>query len=378
VATAAFMAGDSVVVLQSQQADGHSSGLFTLLGVPVLALVPLSFASFGAFIETQRSGNRVGRLMMLVGFGFAVATFTTDYPGVVSSGQAPTRPFGLAVVWISTWIWSIFLAALMSLLLLFPTGTLPSRRWRPVLWGGLTVFAVAGVLGAIQSGPTGNIPIDNPLGFVPVPEIVSNVLVLLALIGLIAALASLVVRYRTSTGVVRQQLKWFTYGAAITLPLFMAAALTEFGSVVGLLAFASLAALPFCMGIAVLRYRLYDIDVLINRTLVWGALTLTLGALYLGGVILLQALFRSITGQVSDLAVAIVTLAVAGLFNPWRRRLQTFIDRRFYRRKYDAARILAGLQGTLRDEVELDRLSQELVSVVQETVEARHVSLWLP
>jgi hypothetical protein len=371
------MAGETVVTLGNQQAEGQASTGLVLLGAPILALVPLAFASFGAFVETKRPGNRVGRLMMLVALGFALGTITTDYPGVTTSGQQPTRPLGLVVVWISTWIWSIFLAALMSLLLLFPTGELPSRRWRPVLRGGLLTIAVAGILGAVQAGPTSNIPIDNPLGFLPVPGIITEILFLLATAALVSSLVSLVVRYRTSTGEVRQQLKWFTYGALISLPLFLAAGLTEFGSVIGLLAFITLAALPFCMGVAVLRYRLYDIDVLINRTLVWVALTLSLGALYIGTVILLQALFRSITGQASDLAVALATLAVAALFNPYRRRLQEFIDRRFYRRKYDAVRILGTLSATLRNDVELLQVTNDITSAVHETMQPAHISIWL-
>jgi hypothetical protein len=131
------------------------------------------------------------------------------------------------------------------------------------------------------------------------------------------------------------------------------------------------------MGVAVLRYRLYDIDVLINRTLVWAALTLTLGALYIGGVILLQALFRSVTGQASDLAVALVTLAVAALFNPYRRQLQEFIDRRFYRRKYDSVRVLASLSGTLRNDVDLAQVTAHVTGAVHQTMQPTHISIWL-
>jgi hypothetical protein len=194
-----------------------------------------------------------------------------------------------------------------------------------------------------------------------------------------ASLVSLVLRFRTVRGVERQQLKWFAYGASLAVIFLVGTFATSWSvGLLVLLALASLAALPLFLGIAILRYRLYEIDVLINRTLVYGCLTVSLAGLYGGSILLLQALSRATVGQDSQPAVALATLIAVAVFTPWRRRVQVFIDRRFYRRRYDAARVLAGLQSSLRDEVELDQLTRELVSVVQETLQVRHVSLWLP
>jgi hypothetical protein len=177
-------------------------------------------------------------------------------------------------------------------------------------------------------------------------------------------------------------MKWFTYGGSLAVICVIGAfatgwSKTGWSDAIALVAGASLVALPIFLGVAILRYRLYEIDVLINRTLVYGSVTISLGLVYIGAVLGIQALFRLVAGQGSDLAIAIATLLVAALFNPWRRRLQAFIDRRFYRRKYDAARTMAAFQARLRGDVDLDRLGGEVVQVLHETVQPTHVSLWL-
>jgi hypothetical protein len=199
-------------------------------------------------------------------------------------------------------------------------------------------------------------------------------------IGLIlAAAASLVVRFLRSVGEERQQLKWFTYAAAF-LPIWflvnspIEAAVPKLFAILDSLV---IAAVPIAAGIAILRYRLYDIDLLINRTLVYGALTLLLAMIYFGGVVLVQATLRAVSGQEASLAVVASTLVIAALFNPLRGRIQNFIDRRFYRRKYDARETLSAFSLRLREETDLDRLGGELVSVVRETMQPEHASLWL-
>jgi hypothetical protein len=206
-----------------------------------------------------------------------------------------------------------------------------------------------------------------------------------ALIPIMAtAVASLILRYRRAGHEERLQIKWFAFSAVILAVMIAASILnsaTVNNSVLNNLGdymfFVGISILPLSAAVAIMRYHLFDIDLVINRTLVYGSLTLSLAALYIGGVVGLQAVFRAITGQSSDLAIAIVTLTVAALFNPWRRRLQSFIDRRFYRRKYDASRTLAALSTRLRDQVDLDQMSGELTTVIQETMQPAVVMLWL-
>jgi hypothetical protein len=193
----------------------------------------------------------------------------------------------------------------------------------------------------------------------------------------------MIVRFRRSSGRERLQLKWVAYTAALMAASFLVSfVLPEpvpqaIQDAVFFLGVAAFAAIPIAAGIAILRYRLYDIDLLINRTLVYGSLTLSLAAIYAGGIVLIQGLFRALTGQETQLAIVASTLAIAALFNPLRRHVQAFIDRRFYRRRYDARKTLASFSARLREETDLNRLGDELVSVVRATVQPAHASLWL-
>jgi hypothetical protein len=191
----------------------------------------------------------------------------------------------------------------------------------------------------------------------------------------IGAVASVVVRFRRSRGIERQQMKWFVYAVAPVLVMPIEDYLPGIISSVAL--GAVLIGLPAAIGVAVLRYRLYDIDVLINRTLVYGSLTALLVTVYVGSIVVLQAVFRSLTGQDSQLTIVASTLAIAALSNPLHRRIQAFVDRRFYRRKYDAAKTVAAFSARLRDETDLAELNEELLAVVRETMQPAHVSLWL-
>ena len=208
---------------------------------------------------------------------------------------------------------------------------------------------------------------------------------------IVASALSLVLRYRRSAGEEREQIKWIAYSASVVGLLYLITMISSFTysgpwgaagtpSWLGLLQQASLAsftAVPIAVGFAVLRYRLYDIDILISRTLVYGSLTATLAALYFGVIVVLQRLFVLFTGQQSTLAVVASTLSIAALFSPLRRRIQTFVDRRFYRRKYNAAKTLEAFSAKLRDETDLEALSDDLVGVVRETMQPDHISLWL-
>jgi len=263
---------------------------------------------------------------------------------------------------------------------------LPSRRWRWLAWLTGAFVLVGVVLSAFSSGAYFGAlgPIRNPLGIEGFTNVYKAVLYTLAP-GLYVAIAFAVfMRLRRAVGVERQQLKWFAYAVAIfaigtTLNVITIAIDTPrwFEWAANAIFTAAGTTIPISIGIAILRYRLYDIDILINRTLVYGSLTATLVALYFGGIVVLQRIFVALTGEQSTLAVVASTLLIAALFNPLRRRFQSFIDRSFYRRKYDAAKTLEGFSMKLRDETDLEALSDDLVGVVRETMQPAHVSLWL-
>jgi hypothetical protein len=269
--------------------------------------------------------------------------------------------------------------------LLFPDGRPPSHRSRWVgrlaLMGGvLLVLGLSLTPGTLDER---NYPgVRNPVGVEGAGRLLEGTTTVgtgLALVALLLAVVSMIVRFRRSIGDERQQLKWVVYAGAVAaggfaLTLFLSGPLAN---AVFALAFLAFIGVPVAAGVAILRYRLYEIDLLINRTLVYGTLTAALAMVYVGSVVSLQALFRTLTGQESQLAVVVSTLAIAALFGPLRRRVQAFIDRRFYRRKYDAAKTLAAFGAKLREETDLETLSDELVAVVRSTMQPAHVSLWL-
>ena len=259
------------------------------------------------------------------------------------------HPDALAVVgaWTGTWYWYALLAlVLVYLPLYFPNGRLPSRRWLPVVVlagiGTLSVVVLAALADTLPVNEARGYEIDNPIGIEGLGYVedlpVFGVLGLILGLVVIGAVASVVVRFRRSRGIERQQMTWFVYAVAAVLVIPVGEYLPGIISSVAL--GTVLIGLPVAIGIAILRYRLYDIDVVINRTLVYGPLTAMLVLVYLGGLVSLQYAFRALTGQESQLAVVASTLVIATLFNPLRRRIQAFIDRRFYRRKYDAAKTL--------------------------------------
>jgi hypothetical protein len=371
-----------------------SSGITDLpdaLAAVVFAALILAFSTVGALIATRQPQNLVGWIMLVAGFALGATVLTSTYIDLSITQPRGRLPATEWVAWFAQWIWVPgFAPALTFLLLLFPNGQLPSRRWRLVGWLAVAAMATLGFGMAFTPGPFVDYPkVTNPLGLAPLEGSLldgGGVGWLLLPAGVVLSAGSMVVRYRRATGEERQQIKWFALAAAfaavgwvvITLaygtdegtqnPLLVAAQLLQ------LLTFLGLA---LAVGIAVLKYRLYDIDLLINRTLVYGALTALLVGVYVGSIVVLQGLLRALTGQESQLAIVASTLAVAALFNPLRRHIQSFIDRRFYRSKYDAAKTLETFSAKLRDETDLDALSDDLVGVVRETMQPAHVSLWL-
>jgi hypothetical protein len=355
----------------------------------VIFLPFLAFPLVGALIASRRPENPIGWICLAAGlFWMSI---------VVESSITGSEPYPVIIDALTLWTWVPPVGLLaIYMILLFPDGRLPSRRWRPLAWLSGAVMVLASVAVTLTPGPLPDHPrVHNPLGLEGYP-IVTQALtgsVVLLPICILASATSLVWRYRHSGGEVRQQIKWVVFAAslvgmayAVTLVsgLFLTPETFTTGQEAPLwlallqdAVLISYAGVPIAVGFAVLRYRLYDIDVLINRTLVYGSLTTMLVAVYVIGVVGLQAILRIFSGQESTLAVVASTLAIAAMFNPLRRRVQAFVDRRFYRKKYDARKTLETFSGRLRDETDLHTLSSHLVAVVRETMQSAHVSLWL-
>jgi hypothetical protein len=286
-------------------------------------------------------------------------------------------------VWISLWYWFPLLGlTLIFTPLLFPDGRPPSPRWRFVTWGAALALALIVFLGAFRERITmTGISMDNPVGIPgiedPEESTLGTVLLGSFVLFVVLALASVVVRYIRAGDAQRQQIKWLLLATALSAFMVFFEEITRIELDTEVLFAISIALFPTAIAVAIFRYRLYDINVIINRALVYGTLTTMLALVYVGGVVGLQYVFRTLTGGESQLAIVASTLAIAGLFVPLRRQVQSFIDRRFYRRKYDAARTLEEFGTRLRDETDLESLSNDLVSVVRDTMQPQHVSLWL-
>ena len=360
-------------------------------GPPVATFLTqiVSFSVVGALIASHRPENPIGWLFLAAALFYGIEIAGEEYAIYALFTNPGSLPLGAELAWLTDWIWAPgFGIILVFLPLLFPDGHPLSRRWRGVAWlGGLSIGLIC-VLTSIVLWPERG-PALLQLGSYAgeVEEWRSAVLdwvlriggpmLLLAGVG---AVISLVVRYRRARGDVRQQIKWFASAAALTVVWLFVFQQSTRGlpeAIVALSGLLVIASIPVATGIAILKYRLYDIDILINRTLVYGSLTATLVALYFVGIVLLQRIFVLLTCQQSTLAVVASTLLIATLFNPLRRRIQSFIDKRFYRRKYDAAKTLEAFSVKLRDETDLQTLNNDLVGVVQETMQPAHVSLWL-
>ena len=387
LSVAMFLAGVVLYVLvrSSQEGPSTSGALSELL----IFISFLAFPLVGALIASKHPKNPVGWICLAIGL-FWMETFLED--SIPGSGPYPVTTDALTQ---SLWIPPVGLLGIY-LILLFPDGKLPSRRWRPLAWLSGVVMVLASLGITFAPGPLEGHPgVRNPLGIEALghPWVATAVFIVLLLLPLcmLASALSLVLRYRRSGGEERVQIKWIAFAASVVGLLYLIAMVSSLFFPLGwgaagtplwfdLLtsaALVSFATVPIAVGFAVLKYRLYDIDVLINRTLVYGSLTATLIILYFGGIVVLQRIFVLLTGQQSTLAVVASTLAIAALFVPLRRRVQGFVDRRFYRRKYDARKTLEAFSAKLRDETDLEALNNDLVGVVRETMQPAHVSVWL-
>jgi hypothetical protein len=352
----------------------------------VISLLVLAFSTVGALVASRRPENPIGWLFCLGAVLWIFGELALEC-GVYALITDPSALLaGAWAAWFGTWARGAgWLLIVVFLLLLFPTGRLPSPRWRPVLWGavGYIVFFTLAIWLSPESFDLRLAAIArNPLGLeLEIMGLLLGIVVPLTFpLLVVAGGTAVIVRFRRSSGDERQQLKWFAYAVSAMVVLFVfwfSLELAGFRSPGALVFTIPLIGLPIAVGFAILKYRLYDIDVIVNRTLVYGTLTATLAATYFGGVVLLQGAFQALTGQESQLAVVASTLLIAALFGPLQRRVQGFIDRRFYRKKYDAEKTLAAFSATLREETDLDSLSAELLSVVRQTVQPAHTSLWL-
>ncbi len=382
----ALFASALLLGIFTRSLQARSDPVFELyIGMPLLA-----YPTVGAIVASRRPKNPVGWILCGMGLVFGAYLFADAYAHYVLATGSDSLPGELYMAWFSDGLLvlpSLLLGSAL-LVLLFPNGRLLSRGWRAVVWLAVGGTAMTALAFATAPGRISPYRISNPFGIEGILRSILEVVGMLGsatlLVCCVLAVISVFVRLQSAQGEERQQIKWFAYAAALLLSTFflglpLAAVIGAIGGgwagfipiVIGVLA------IPVAVGIAILKYRLYDIDVIVNRTLVYGTLTATLAATYFGGVALLQGAFRALTGQESQLAVVASTLLIAALFGPLRRRVQGFINRRFYRRKYDAAKTLAAFSAKLRDETDLDSLSAELLSVVRQTVQPAYASLWL-
>jgi hypothetical protein len=377
-----------VLARSSQEAPTTGGALSDLL----IFITFLAFPIVGALIAPRHPKNPVGWICLAVGHFWMLILLGDSIPGF--------GPYSVTIDALTQaeWVPPVGLLGIY-LILLFPDGKLPSRRWRPLAWFSGVVMVLASLGITFAPGPLEGHPgVRNPLGLEGAPWVADATLGIILLLPLciLASASSLVMRYRSSGGEEREQIKWIAYSASVVGLLSLITMVSSLFSPLSPLAWfaagtplwlgllqhavlVSFGGVPIAVGFAVLKYRLYDIDVIINRTLVYGSLTTLLAAVYFGGVTATQAIYRTLTGQEQQpqLAIVISTLVIAALFTPLRRRIQGFIDRRFYRRKYDAAKTLEDFSAKLRDETDLDALSDDLVGVVRETMQPAHVSLWL-
>ncbi len=356
------------------------------------AIWGVSFSAVGALIASRRPENPIGWIFLLGGFFHGLNAFSSEYSTYALVTSSGPWPGGAFISWLFTWAFAPGFATFPLTLLLFPTGRPPSSRWYLVLWliavGFASIVLPQAVAAWALRGPAllgdPSRVLDRVGG---AAEALLYVGVYIIGLSMLASVVSLTLRFRRAASVERQQIKWLLYAGALTfimtatvspaapfdLPGFVSTVLET------ILLPLALPSIPVAVGIAILRHRLYDIDLIINRTLVYSVLTGTLALVYFSGVAMTQAIFRAFTAQEHQpqLAVVASTLVIAALFMPLRRHIQGFIDRRFYRKKYDAAKTLEAFSAKLRDETDLEALSDDLVGVVRETMQPSHVSLWL-
>ncbi|MEJ7786528.1 MAG: histidine kinase N-terminal 7TM domain-containing protein [Solirubrobacteraceae bacterium] len=373
----------ALAIIDPASSDSSSGPRVPGGGVPVAAfeaLVLVMLAVVGAVVASRQPHNPIGWIFGVISLSLGLLILSAHgYYALALDVPEPSRN-AVLVAWLGSWIWIPAMIPTLTLFpLLFPTGRPLTSRWRPVVWMAIATMVVLFIGQAFAPGQFMEYPVDNPFGVASVGVVIEIAGSILMAVCSLTSLASLVLRFRRSNGVERQQIKWVAVAAVLFIAIAVGSGLIQTGIsedvgfatlLVGILIIAA------AVAVAMLRYRLYDIDVVINRALVYGALTAMLAGAYLGSVLLFQLVLSTVT-QGSGLAVAASTLATAALVRPARSRIQDLVDRRFFRRKYDAARTLERFSSQMRDQVDLADIGTELLGVVTETVQPVHASLWL-
>jgi hypothetical protein len=375
-------------------ASTPQSSLLATLTSASYTLMPLAFSALGALVISRQPHNIIGWLMLAPALSNVLDVFSTPYVGNVTVPPADPSSLFLVAVWADRISWVLAVFPFLLILLLFPTGRPPSRRWNGLVLAvvSLQMLFLLVVSFGRQLWPFSEAwSVANPIGVIPdewVRVLYSMLLQVIAGVLAVLCMASLFVRYKQGSIVEKAQIKWIAFASTIFGPLNLVAILTVvargkgWGSddpvvlAVQLPASLTVITIPVMIAIAILHHHIFDIDIIIRRTLVYSILTLMLALVYVGCIVLSRTLIAPFVGG-SELAIVASTLAIAALFMPVRRRIQNFIDRRFYRRKYDTAKVLAAFGTTARDETNLDALTAELVRVVHETMQPEFVGLWL-
>jgi len=357
----------------------------------LIVLVPLATwtvtsSTVGTIIVSRRPENPIGWMLCAIGFLWSSNIFSGLYAIQALVTDPGSLPAGEVAAWVGTWVVYPAFGLLAYLFLLFPEGRPLSPRWQPLLWINGVLIVAGSALWALTPGPIAGLEgIRNPLGiegYRATLEFAGQLFFYAVDVLVLVSVVSVYLRLRHASGEERRQIEWLVYAAALLGIVVVVSVVGDlffggFGWWVFLVVILAFLGLPISIGVAVLRYRLYEIDIIINRTLVYGSLTAMLVLVYVGCVIGLQYILRGLTGEESQLAIVASTLVVAALFNPFRRRVQAFIDRRFYRRKYDARKTLEAFSAKLRDETDIDALNSELLSTVRQTMQPEYVSLWV-
>ena len=381
LSVAMFVAGVALTILSLSGApDTRPSSTWGTVGGLLIFVPFLAFPLVGALIASKRPHNPIGWICLTAGLFWMLISLP------ISFGPYPVTSAALTQ---GVWVPPVGLLGIY-VILLFPDGKLPSRKWRPFAWfAGMVMFLIC--VGFIfLPGPLEGYPgVRNPFGLEGQPwaSVAASVVLPLLPLCMLASALSLVWRYRHAGREMREQIKWVAFAASLVAAGYLVTlisglvlaseASSAWRAFLEIMVQLSFAGIPVAIGFAVLKYRLYDIDFIINRALVYGLSTILLVATYFGGVVGSQYVFRTLTGGETQLAIVASTLAIAAVFNPLRRRMQAFVDSRFYRRKYDAAKTLAAFSARLRNETDVDVLRNDVIGVVSSTVQPAHASLWL-